>query len=141
MGTSSFIGAPNPDKSTAIGVDLSPHIAVISHCSDTQPGGWFSLAIAMQIKKSCGRMAVSWFLFLPPNKQACSILQHDIAIVRHEPRSTLTWRRLSVDRHLLPTSASIHLILNIVARTVLRGLLGRKVDSRPISTLARSSSL
>src|SRR6202035_6078241 len=66
-------------------------------CSDTQPGGWFSLAIAMQIKKSCGRMAVSWFLFLPPNKQACSILQNDIAVVRHEPRSTLTWRRLSAD--------------------------------------------
>jgi hypothetical protein len=37
MGTSSFIGAPNPDKSTAIGVDLSPHMAVISHCSDTEP--------------------------------------------------------------------------------------------------------
>ena len=54
----SFIGAPNPDQSTAIGVDLSPHIAVISHCSDTRPGGWFSLAIAVQIKKFCRRMAV-----------------------------------------------------------------------------------
>jgi hypothetical protein len=41
----------------------------------------------------------------------------------------------TVDGHLLPASASIHLILGIVARTVLRGLLGRKVDSRPISTL------
>jgi hypothetical protein len=58
-------------------VDLSPHIAVISHCSDTQPDGWFSLAIAMQIKKFSGRMAVFWFLFLPPtNKLAayCSMM-------------------------------------------------------------------
>jgi hypothetical protein len=45
----------------------------------------------------------------------------------------------TVDRHLLLASASIHLILSIVARTVLRGLLGRKLDSRPTSTLARSS--
>jgi|HubBroStandDraft_6_1064221.scaffolds.fasta_scaffold290336_2 hypothetical protein len=43
----------------------------------------------------------------------------------------------TVDGHLLPASASIHLILGIVARTVLRGLLGRKVDSRPISLFRR----